>query len=135
VSLLPKFYRFEMQTISLMTGVPEGVFVRAHEVLHNESGEIPGYHQENMETCIDWFRKNLKKPTKFNASTSKGAYRRETKGVSWFKDTAFEHIAKIRDVIAILEDCGYAVNERSTTKPGYIVYEDDYQIVAEPFND
>ncbi len=124
-----------MQTTNLVSGVSDGIFVRAHEVLYNECGDIPGYHQENMETYIDWFRKNLKKPSKLNSSTSKGAYRRQTKGVSWFKDNALEHIGKVRDIVAILEDCGYAVTERSTTKPGRIVYEDDYQIVAEPFSD
>ncbi len=135
VPLLPKFYRFEMQTKNLVTGVPDGVFVRAYEVLNNEPGDIPNYHQENMETYIDWFRKNLKKPSKLNSSTSKGAYRRYTKGVSYFKDTALDHIMRVRDIAAILEDCGFAVSERSTTKPGYIVYEDKYQIVAEPFRD
>ena len=124
-----------MQTINLVTGLADGVFVRAYEVLNNESGDIPIYHQENMETYIEWFRKNLKKPTKFNSSTSKGAYKRQGKGVSWFKDTAVEHISRVREIISIIEDCGYAVSERSTTKPGYIIFEDYFQIVAEPFRD
>ncbi len=52
--------------------------------------------------------------------------------VSWFKDTpsAQEWISVFRDLVAILEDSDMEVGMLTTDKPGMIVYEDDYQIVA-----
>ena len=73
------------------------------------------------------------KPSRFSRTISKGAYRRETAGLSWFKDTAHEAIAHVRTVASILEANGYAVSMITTARPGYVVYEDDHQIVAEPF--
>lgn len=53
--------------------------------------------------------------------------------VSWFKDTepAQEWISVFRDIIAILEDADVEVGTLTTERPGRIVYEDDFQVVAE----
>jgi len=53
--------------------------------------------------------------------------------ISWFKDTpsAQEWISVFRDIIAILEDCDLDVGTLTTDSLGMIVYEDDYQIVAQ----
>jgi hypothetical protein len=121
-----------MLTQNLNTGLPNGLFVAAYDLIRGN--ELPNHHRENLSELIDWFRKNLKRPSKFNSSSSKGADRRNTKGVSWYKDTSLEHIEKMREISAILRDLGLTVNERATIRPGYIVYEDDFQVVAEPFN-
>jgi hypothetical protein len=60
---------------------------------------------------------------------------RKTKAISWFKDSGVEHIAKLRDIIAILENHGITVRIITTDRPGYVVYEDEHQIVVEPFSD
>jgi hypothetical protein len=122
-----------MLTQNLNTGVPDGLFVAAYDLIRGN--DLPNYHRENLSELIDWFRKNLERPSKFNSSSSKGADRRNTKGVSWYKDTSIEHIEKMREVSAILRDLGLSVNERATIRPGYIVYEDDFQVVAEPFRE
>ena len=124
-----------MQTLNAVTNVPDGIFVKAHEVLNDFTGEVPNYHLQNLEALIVWFRKNLLTPERFNSSKSKGAYRRSSTGVSWFKDTSMEHISKAREIAAILEDIGHPISERTTTRPGKIVFEDAFQIVAEPFAD
>ena len=116
-----------------ITGVPDGLFVAAYDQPRNP--ELPGYRAENLSELIDWFRKNLKKPDRTDSSSSKGHYRCDSKGVSWYKDTAHEHIAKMREISAILHDLGLSVSERATVLPGYIVYEDEHQVVAEPFRD
>ena len=38
-------------------------------------------------------------------------------------------------MVAILENHGLSVRMSKADKVGYVVYEDDYQIVAEPFSD
>ena len=52
--------------------------------------------------------------------------------ISWFKDTepAQEWISIFRDLIAILADSDIDVGTLTTRKPGTIVYEDEYQVVA-----
>jgi len=62
-------------------------------------------------------------------------YRKPNKAISWFKDTAKDHLAHIRDLVGILQNHGIAVQMLKTETVGYVVYEDEYQIVAEPFAD
>lgn len=49
------------------------------------------------------------------------------------KDSAVEHISRVRSLVAILEHHGVSVRMLKTGRVGYVVYEDEYQIVAEPF--
>jgi hypothetical protein len=46
-----------------------------------------------------------------------------------------DHIGKIREIIAILESYDVSVRMIKTERPGYVVYEDQFQIVAAPFAD
>lgn len=39
----------------------------------------------------------------------------------------------MRALIAILEKNSYQVSQITTDRPGYVVFEDDHQVVAEPF--
>lgn len=45
------------------------------------------------------------------------------------------HIAKVREMCSILEENAIYVRTIKARRPGYIVYEDAYQVVAEPFAD
>ena len=53
----------------------------------------------------------------------------------WFKPKAKGHLAKIREMSCILEQNGVYVRVIKAQQPGYIVYEDEFQVVAEPFAD
>jgi hypothetical protein len=55
--------------------------------------------------------------------------------LSWFKDTAVAHIAKMHRLARILEAHGLPVEELRTERPGYVVYEDAFQVAAEPFRE
>lgn len=90
---------------------------------------------ERVDALRVWFAYNLDLPARFNRSSSKGYYRREAKGLSWFKPTATEHIAKSFELKAILDEHGYPIHVLKEVKIGYVVYEDSYQVVAEPYND
>ncbi len=50
--------------------------------------------------------------------------------ISWFKGSAQEMISKFRDLISILEQHDYPVRMLKTERPGQILYEDEFQIVA-----
>lgn len=91
------------------------------------------YHEKQQEKAIGkWFDKNLLKPTRFTTSKPPH-YRKQSKAISWFKDSAHAHIAQVRIVVAILERHGVAVQMLTTARVGYVAYEDEHQIVAEPF--
>ena len=55
------------------------------------------------------------------------------RGICWFKTNSAEHIARIWEMVQILERNGIYVKKIRTDRPGYLVYEDEWQIVAEPF--
>ena len=59
-----------------------------------------------------------------------------TKGLSWVKDTATETIAVLRSLAELVgRTADMHVSVVVTTRPGYVVYEDDHQVVAEPFSE
>jgi hypothetical protein len=53
--------------------------------------------------------------------------------VCWFKSSATQHIGRIHEMVYILEQHNVYVRVLKTDRPGYIVYEDEHQVVAEPF--
>ena len=113
------------------SGVEEGIFGAAYDL--REGTLISTSDRLSLEGLLAWFSANLAIPQRFNSSKSKGYYRRKTAGISWLKPKATEHIAKMRTLAAILEKNGYQVSQITTNRPGYVVFEDDHQVVAEPF--
>ncbi|HUH84044.1 MAG TPA: hypothetical protein VLX85_05515, partial [Stellaceae bacterium] len=59
----------------------------------------------------------------------------KAQAISWFKDWANEHVARMRELQRVLEKHGVAVEVLTTERPGYIVYEDEFQVAAYPFRD
>ena len=77
-------------------------------------------------------REDLEKPTRF-ATAKAPFYGKQNNAISWFKDDAVEHLSRIRTRVAILQSHGVSVKALKTDRAGYIVHEDECQIVAEPF--
>ena len=113
------------------TGVRDGIFEAAYGLC--DGHYISGADRKSLEGLLSWFEDNLAIPKRFNRSKSKGYDRRNTAGISWLKLAASEHLARMRALVAILEKNGYQVSQISTTRPGYVIFEDDYQVIAEPF--
>ncbi|HEX7075605.1 MAG TPA: hypothetical protein VF226_16320 [Hyphomicrobiaceae bacterium] len=88
-----------------------------------------------MTTSLEWFEVHLTTPKRFNRSTSKGYYRRNTKGIAWFRDTAKEHISGMYKIKRIAEANGHSVDVIREERVGYVVYEDEFQVIAEPYAD
>ena len=109
-----------------------GVFQMAYR-LRDES-TLYDYEETLLAELLKWFNENLETPSKFT-NAKPPHYRKKSKAISWFKEGAAEHVKKLRDIIAILENHGIAVRMITTERPGYVVYEDEHQIVAEPFSD
>ncbi len=115
------------------SGYPEGLFRLGYRMKRDP--DIAPEDRARLTELLGWFGDNLKEPDRFNRSKSKGAYRRNTKGLSWFRDTAHEHISRMRQIARILREYGHPVEEIREVRVGYVVYEDGHQVVAEPFAD
>jgi hypothetical protein len=108
-----------------------GIFQAAARL--RRRADLPEYEKEVLLEIRDWFNENLNRPTRF--SNSRRPERKKSKAISWFKSTALEHLDKARQMMQILRNHDIQTRVIKTRRPGYIVYEDADQIVAEPFHD
>lgn len=128
-----RYVRFVVGHDDPDSGVRAGLFTIAYDL--KRSGTTPVYQAARLTAVLDWFNDHLEQPTRFSRSTSKGAWRRGAKGISWFKPEARDHIAKMYELAEVQEDLGFYTDEITCERPGYIVYQDAFQIVAQLFAD
>lgn len=126
------YLRFVVADIHEASGRGLGVFHAICDL--RDGGKLSRDEEQQYHSVEQWFDKNLPKPTRFTAAKPP-FYRKKNKAISWFKDGAHEHLAKIRELVAILEHHGVSVRMLNASRVGYVVYEDEYQVVAEPFAD
>lgn len=124
------FIRFVISQIDADSGRLQGLFQAGDELL--ESGQMAQYDADALRTAYGWFKANLAVPSRFSISARPHA---KAQAISWFRDTAAEHIQQMRAYQRLLQTYGLRVEVLRTTRPGYIVYEDDHQVVAYPFAD
>jgi len=107
-----------------------GLFVAADWIRDHEAA--PAQELERLSEIRAWFDKRLPKPSRLRVSRRPW---RKNKAISWFKSDARRHISRAREMAAIIAAHGFTVREIRTSRPGYVVYEDRFQVVAEPFAD
>jgi hypothetical protein len=126
------FLRFVTAEVHQESHEELGVFQAAYRL--RDKDMLSEEEKDLLQEIHEWFNKNLEKPTRF--TTSKPPYyRKRQNGISWFKDSAREHIGKIREMVALLRRHDVPVRMIRAARPGYVVYEDDVQVVAVPFAD
>lgn len=130
---MTRYVRFVINDLDDTSGVPAGPFGPAITVCKDL--DAPEEDRRALNRLLGWFDKHLPRPDRFNRSKSKGAWRKNTKGIAWFKDSAHEHIDRCRQMATILERHGYKTTMLKDRRPGYVVYEDQWQVIAEPFAD
>jgi hypothetical protein len=108
--------------------VEEGVFGLAYAL--RDGNDLFDYEREVLAEHLRWFDSYLSAPTRFSRSTNGPA-----RAICWFRSSATEHIAVMFEMIAIVENHLFDVKMIKTRRPGYVVYEDTYQVAAEPFSD
>jgi len=126
-----RFIRFVVASSDPASQVRQGVFQAAADL--RDEGALAEAEDDVLRETLVWFSKNLSKPERF--SRKRNSYHRDQRGIAWFKDSAGEHLRRIRALVSILEEHGRKVSMLTSSRPGYVVYEDEYQIVAEPFVD
>lgn len=108
-----------------------GVFQVAYK-LRDGHPSAPPFVGELLEQLV-WFEANMAVPSRFSASRYPRA--QET-ALSWVKTTADEHVRRLRLLASLVEQAGdLKIVELRTLRPGYVVFEDDHQVVALPFAD
>ena len=104
--------------------VEQGIFQAAAQAL--EWLSITGSDADELNELRAWFSKNLERPTSFGRDKLR-------LGICWFKTGSTEHIFRIWEMVNILERNDIYVKKIRTDRPGYVIYEDEWQLVAEPF--
>ncbi|WP_428003570.1 hypothetical protein [Acidovorax sp.] len=112
------------------SGRRQGLFQALAEL--ESKGHLQGPQLDVYQELRDWFRHHLKQPSRFARATRPHA---KKVALGWFKDAAVEHIRQMRRMAALLVEHDVAVDVLQTKRPGYIVYEDEHQVAAEPFSD
>ena len=107
-----------------------GIFWVTQYLYHAGQFASSQAEEDRVWEILDWYDKNLTVPTKLAKSSKKTA---EKKALSWFKDSAKEHVAMMWELTNILKRYDVPVRVLTTSSPGYVTYEDEVQIVAEPF--
>jgi len=119
-----EYVRFVIDRKDEDSHVEQGIFQAVARA--REWQTITGTDAHQLSELEAWFSKNLEKPTSFGRNKLR-------LGICWFKTDATEHISRIWEMVHILERNGIYVKKIRTDKPGYVIHEDEWQLVAEPF--
>jgi hypothetical protein len=122
------FVRFVIGTRDPSSQVDAGLFAAAYQLWDEE--RLPDYDQMRLKELLVWFAEHLVNPAPLSEVPPRERRRR---AISWFKPEAKEHINRARELASLLEHYDMRVAMLTTHRPGYVVYEDEHQLVAEPF--
>jgi hypothetical protein len=124
------FLRYESPDRDSETGQPIGLLKLAYDLLRCDwlSGDV---HAE-LHAHVMWMEAHVPAPTRF--ARKRNAYHRNHHGVTWAKSEATDMVARLHAIAAIVERHWRPVQLVATSRPGYVVFEDDWQVVAEPFH-
>lgn len=102
----------------------QGVFQLAYDLYEN--GDLGPDEVRSLKSVLLWFERNLPTPDRS---------RLDTRAIFWFKADAVEAARRVWELAEVVKRHGLAAEVVKTTRPGYLVYEDDYQVAAIPFRD
>lgn len=124
---IPRYVRFVADEGETDDGYDQtGVFTIAQGC--SDDGRFNQYERDRLEQIFDWFNEHLPCPP-FEANLKSRAWSRDC--VAWFHESASHMIANMWELVWMLQEAGVPARMITTTKPGKVLYEDEYQIVAE----
>ncbi|MDB4908092.1 MAG: hypothetical protein JWO05_2876 [Gemmatimonadetes bacterium] len=121
------FVRFVIARTHPDTGVQAGIFEGVSDL---RSVGVPKWDEQRLDELRMWLREHLPLPDRVARSRRPNGHHA---AVSWFKDSATEHIDVAREYAAILNMHDIRTEMITSERPGYVVYEDEFQVLAEPF--
>jgi hypothetical protein len=123
------FVRFVVGVRDDRSDQEQGIFTALYDL--QSRGELLPYECDWFRATEAWFNANLRGPDRLAWSSRPHAPNR---AISWLKLTATDHVAKMRELAALLKHKDVLVRELRTDRPGYAVYEDEHQVAAIPFS-
>ena len=123
------YIRFVIEEHDEDSQEPLGLFQAVADL--RDDGHLSRDERVVADKIFAWFNKNLPEPERFSRSNKRSA---KAVAISWFKPTAHEYIERMQGLAGILYAHDIPTKVVKTRRPGYIVYEDDYQVVAQPFS-
>ena len=122
--------RFVTDMIDLDSGRRRGVITAAYP-LARSAGFAP-HDRDRLWSVLGWFEANLRVPGRLALSRRPHA---RPRGLCWFRDSAAEHVARAHELAGVLRENDLFVEVIRTTRPGYVLAEDAFQVAAYPFAD
>ena len=83
------------------------------------------WEQEILEELLDWFEAHLDEPEVLEHEGFETA-------VCWFHQGAREHLDRVWEIVAVLENNGIHVEMITARNPGLIIFDDGIQVAAVP---
>ncbi len=123
------FIRFVSGEVHEDSQVSAGLFNAAFDLLYDPL--LPYDEYWVIQDLIDWFNKYLKDPFEYRVK----AVRRAQRAICWFKPTAHEYLSCAWELATILERNDVFIRTIKVERTGYVFYEDEAQVLAEPFAD
>jgi len=107
----------------------KGIFTLSYGLIENN--ELTNIEEKEIKNILAWFSKYLPVPDKF--SKKKNDAHKNHHGLSWMKSEATEAVEYFWKLKVLLDQAGHHIEVLKVNNPGKVVYEDDLQLVAEPY--
>src|ERR1700739_4434471 len=107
-----------------------GLLQEAYRLWHADT--LLAADRAELRALLDWFNDNLDRPQRL--APSPPAHAGKT-AIAWLRASAHHHLVRLHRLTELVKEASVAVDELQTTRPGYIVYRDAYQVIALPFAD
>jgi hypothetical protein len=115
------FIRFVVGTDDDDAGSLEGLFSVARLLRDDQKLEL--YEVDWLDQVYAWFNAELPCPPFIRQRFPADA-------VSWFRSSASRYISSMWDLAALLREHGQPIRMLRSDRPGTIIYEDPFQVVA-----
>jgi hypothetical protein len=122
------FIRFVSAERDKDSNLAQGIFRVAYDM--RDRGDLATHEEIWFDELDQWFRKHLRRPSRYAWSSRPNAPKR---AVTWLKLSSVEHVRRLRELAALLRHKDVMIEEVVTDRPGYVLYEDQHQVVAMPF--
>jgi hypothetical protein len=123
------FIRFVSGEIDDDSHLSAGLFCTVSKLL--DEVVLPDYEYVALMEPLRWFGLHLKVPFEYRLEPVWLA----EQALCWFRPTAREHLYRAWEIVAILEERDIFIRTVRSHKTGYVLYEDEAQVLAYPFAD
>lgn len=118
------YLRFVTATQDEDSRKKQGLFHSANRL--KQEGELDRYESEVVERIFRWFNDNVKVPWLLKAPGN-------NRCLSWFKPEAKQALHLMWEMYYLLQSKGVSVEVLKENDIGEIKYEDEVQVVAQPY--